>query len=460
MNEHGQQMAPAWNTDENGFRARLQAKGTNVRTEVVAGATTFMTMSYIIFVQPAILSICGMDAGAVLVATCLSSAFATFLMGVLANYPIALAPAMGHNFFFVFTVCQVMGYTWQQALAANFISGAAFIFLSAFRFRARLMGAIPQSIKSAIAVGIGLLIAMVGLEWSGLVVAQEGTLVGLGSLHSPPVLLAIFGIIVISVTLALRFQGAILIGILLTALLGWATGLIRFHGIVGLPPSIAPTFFKLHFAGLFARGGISNILAIIFVFFFLDLFDTIGTLVGISERAGFMVDGKLPRAGRALFSDAAGTVVGTLLGTSTVTSYVESAAGVSAGGRTGLANMMTGALFLLALFLYPLTKMVGGSVEFGGLQLYPVIAPPLIVVGSLMMGSVKSIDWQDYTEALPAFLTIIMMPLTFSITDGIAFGFIAYTLLKLTSGRWRDLNAFVLIFTLLFIVRYLFLFGA
>lgn len=438
----------------------LREKGTDLRTEFVAGVTTFMTMSYIIFVQPAVLSICGMNHGAVLVATCIASAFATFLMGALANYPIALAPAMGHNFFFVFTVCKVLGYTWQEALAANFISGAAFIILSTVRFRARLLEAIPQSLKSAIAVGIGLLIAMVGMEWSGLVVDQEGTLVKLGNLHSPPVLLALLGIAIISGLLALRVRGAILWGILLTTLVGWGMHLIQFEGVFGVPPSVAPTFFKLNFSGLFRDGTIANILAVVFVFFFLDLFDTVGTLVGISERAGFLVDGRLPRAGRALFSDAVGTVVGTLLGTSTVTSYIESASGVSAGGRTGVANFVTGILFLLALFLYPLTQMVGGAVEYGGLQLYPVIAPPLIVVGSLMMTSVKSIQWEDYTESLPAFLTMIMMPLTFSITDGIAFGFISFALLKLVSGRGREVNAFVYAFAVLFVLRYLLAFGA
>jgi AGZA family xanthine/uracil permease-like MFS transporter len=437
----------------------FEKKRSNIRTEVVAGATTFMTMSYIIFVQPAVLGIVGMDKGAVLVATCLSSAFATFLMGALADYPIALAPAMGHNFFFVFTVCQLLGYTWQQALGANFISGSVFILLSLLKFRSRLMDAIPHSLKSAIAVGIGLLIAMVGLEWSGIVIGQPGTLVGLGNLHSLPVLLSIFGVVATSVLFSLNIPGAILIGILLTALLGWGIGLVKFQGVIGPPPSIAPTFLKLDIAGLFARGGISNLLAIIFVFFFLDLFDTVGTLVGISERAGFLVDGKLPRAGRALFADAAGTTVGTLLGTSTVSSYIESAAGVSAGGRTGKANYVTGALFVLAIFFYPLARMVGDAVEYDGLKLYPVIAPPLIIVGSMMMTSVKSIEWEDYTEALPAFLTLIMMPLTFSITDGIAFGFIAYVLLKLLSGRAREVNAFVYTFAVLFVVRYALRFG-
>ncbi len=432
----------------------LRQRNTDFRTEVIAGISTFMTMSYIIFVQPAVLSICGMNHGAVLVATCVASALATFLMGILANYPIALAPAMGHNFFFVFTICGVMGYSWETALGANFISGALFIFLSLFSFRARLVDAIPSSLKSAIAVGIGLLIALVGLQWSGIVVGQEGTLVGLGDLHSPPVLLSLFGVLVISVLFALRIRGAILIGILLTALMAWGLDLVKFHGIVESPPSVGPTFLKMDVFGAFRSGRIADFLAVIFVFFFLDLFDTVGTLVGISQRAGFLVDGKLPRAERALLSDAVGTVAGTMLGTSTVTSYIESAAGVSEGGRTGLANMVTASLFLLALFFHPLAKMVGGEVQYGDLTLYPVIAPPLIIVGSMMMTSVKSIAWEDYTESVPAFLTLIMMPLTFSITDGIAFGFISYAALKLLSGRGKEVSAMVFIFAALFVLRY------
>jgi AGZA family xanthine/uracil permease-like MFS transporter len=432
----------------------LQSRNTNVRTEVVAGLSTFMTMSYIIFVQPAVLSICGMDYGAVLVATCLAAALGTFLMGTLANYPIALAPAMGHNFFFVFTVCLTMGYSWQVALGANFISGALFIVLSVFSFRARLVDAMPQSLKSAIAVGIGLLIALVGLQWAGLIVDHQGTLVQLGDLHSAPVLLSLFGVLLIAALFALRVKGAILIGILVTASVGWIIRLVSYEGIVALPPSLAPTFLKFDITGVFKSSGFADILVIIFVFFFLDLFDTVGTLVGISQRAGFLVDGKLPRAERALLSDAVGTVVGTALGTSTITSYIESAAGVSEGGRTGLANMVTASLFLLALFFYPLAKMVGGEVAYGDLSLYPVIAPPLIIVGSMMMTSVKSIQWEDYTESIPAFLTLIIMPLTFSITEGIAFGFISYALLKLLSGRAKEGNAFVYIFAILFVLRY------
>jgi len=432
----------------------LRSRNTNTRTEIVAGASTFMTMSYIIFVQPALLAKCGMDHGAVLIATCIASALATVLMGLLANYPIALAPAMGHNVFFVFFVCGTLGYSWQAALGANFLSGALFIFLSLFSFRARLVDAIPQSLKSAIAVGIGLLIALVGLEWAGLVANHPVTLVQLGDLHSLPVLLSLFGVLLIALLFALRIRGAILVGILATALVGWLLGLIEFEGIVGIPHVEERTFLKLDIPGAFRAGSLMDFLSILFVFFFLDLFDTVGTLVGISERAGFLVNGKLPRAERALLSDAIGTVVGTTLGTSTVTSYIESAAGVAEGGRTGLANMVTAALFLLALLFYPLAKMIGGGVQHGDLLLYPVIAPPLIIVGSMMMSSVKSIQWEDYTESLPAFLTIIIMPLTFSITEGIAFGFISFSLLKLLSGRGKEVNALVYIFAALLAVRY------
>ena len=432
----------------------LQARNTNVRTEVVAGASTFMTMSYIIFVQPALLAQCGMDYGAVLVATCLASAVATLLMGFLANYPIALAPAMGHNVFFVFTVCIGMGYSWQEALGVNFISGALFIALSLFSFRARLVEAIPRSLKSAIAVGIGLLIALLGLEWSGIIVGNPNTLVTLGDLHAAPVLLSLFGLLLISTLSALRVRGAILIGIIAVAFGGWLLNLVEFDGIVGMPEIKESTFLKLDVFGAIRTRGPIDFLSILFVFFFLDLFDTVGTLVGISERAGLLVDGKLPRAERALLSDAVGTVVGTTLGTSTVTSYIESASGVAEGGRTGLANVVTAALFLLAIFFYPLARMVGGRVEYDGLALYPAIAPPLIIVGSMMMASVKSIDWEDYTESVPAFLTLIVMPLTFSITEGIAFGFISYAALKLLTGRGREVNAFVYVFAALFVLRY------
>jgi AGZA family xanthine/uracil permease-like MFS transporter len=337
---------------------RLQKAQTNLQREISGGLTTFITMAYIIFVQPAVLGAAGMDPGAVMVATCLSSAFATFLMGFLANYPIALAPAMGHNFFFAYTVVLTLHYSWQQALGATFISGLLFIIISFVGLRERLVRAVPSALKNGIAVGIGLLIALVGLEWAGIVVDNPGTLVGLGKLSSPPVLLSLLGLTVMSILLTLRVRTAMLLGILLTLIVGLMTGMIRYEGIVGPVPSLKPTLFKLDIMGALETGMFS----IIFVFFFLDLFDTVGTLIGVSEEAGFLdSDGSLPRARQALLADAIGTVSGALLGTSTVTSYIESATGVSAGARTGLSNVVTGILFLLAIFFAPLVKMIGGG---------------------------------------------------------------------------------------------------
>ncbi len=435
----------------------LQANGTTVRTEVLAGATTFLALSYILFVQPAVLSTTGMDFGAVLVATCLASAFATLLMGLSANYPIALAPAMGHNVYFAFTVCGAvaaggMGVPWQMALGAVFVSGLLFLGLSRFGFRERLLNAVPDSLKQAISVGIGLLIAFVGLQWAGIVVARPGILVGLGRLGSPPVLLSLFGLVLTAGLLARGNRAAILWGITATTLAGLALGLVRYHGIFSAPPSLSPTLLKLDLRDLLSHQG----LLIVFVFFFLALFDTIGTLVGVSQQAGLLKDGRLPRAEKALTADAAGMTVGALLGTSTVTSYVESAAGVAAGGRTGLANVMTAGLFLAALFFAPLAKMVGGGyVTPEGAHLYPVIAPALILVGSFMLRGVREIPWDDPTEAIPAFFTILLMPLTVSITDGITFGLISYTVLKLVTGRLRDAHWLIYLFAGLLAVRYI-----
>jgi AGZA family xanthine/uracil permease-like MFS transporter len=441
-------------------RFDLERAGTTPAREGIAGITTFLTMSYIIFVQPAMLSACGMDFGAVMVATCLASALATFLMGFLANYPFALAPAMGHNFYFAFTVCGAvaaggLGYRWETALAAVFLSGALFVVLSFWGMRELIMHVVPPSLKTAIAVGIGLLIALVGLEWSGIVVDNPGTLVGLGDLGSAPVLVSLGGLAVMAALHAAGIRGAIVLGIGTSLLLAVLTGVVRYEGIVGSPPSLAPTFLELDFGSLFGGTGV---LTVIFVFFFLDLFDTVGTLIGVSEQAGFLVDGRLPRARRALLSDALGTVIGALLGTSTVTSYVESASGVAEGGRTGLANVVTGTFFLLALFLHPLARMIGGGYAAeGGVTLYPVIAPALIIVGSFMFRGIARIDWDDIGEALPAFITILIIPLTFSITEGIAFGFIACSALSAVRGRWRRVHPLVHGIAGLFVVRYFFL---
>jgi AGZA family xanthine/uracil permease-like MFS transporter len=417
---------------------------------MLGGLTTFMTMSYIIFVQPAILSAAGMDKGAVMFATCISSALATLLMGLLAKYPIALAPAMGHNVFFAVIVCGTMGYSWQVALGAVFISGSIFIILSILKVWGGLIASVPDSLKHAIAVGIGLFIALIGLEYGGLVVDTPGVLLGLGELTSKPAALVLFGVAVTSALMALRIPGAILIGILATALLGIPLGVVQYQGIFAAPPSVLPTLFKLDILGALQSG----LFTIIFIFFFLDLFDTMGTLVGVSGPAGFLKKGKLPRANQAMLSDAIGTVGGALLGTSTVTSYIESATGVSQGAKTGLANIFTSFLFLIALFFGPLAGMIGGEYVYKGLTLHPVVAPPLIIVGYLMMKCVTRINWEDLTEAIPAFLTIIIMPLTLSITEGIAFGFISYSLLKLVTGRGREVHWIIYFFSVLFIFRY------
>ena len=430
---------------------RLSESHTTIRTEILAGVTTFMTMSYIIFVQPAVLSTTGMDFQAVLATTCIVSAIGCFLMALLANYPIAVAPAMGHNFFFAFTVVATMHYTWQVALGAVFISGVAFLLMSFWGVREALVHAIPDSLKRGIAVGIGLLITLVGLEWSGFLAASPATLVSLGDLHHPSVWMSATGIVITSVLLVRRSRGAILAGIVTSTALGLFFGIVRFHGIFSSPPSITPVALKLDVAGAFKLGAIP----VIFIFFFLDLFDSIGSLIGIAEQGGFIRNGQLPRAREALLADAIGTSVSALAGNSTLVSYIESAAGVAEGGKTGLANIVTGLLMLLGLFLAPVAQMIGeGYKNPAGLTLYPTVAPALIVVGAFMMRNVARIDWDDPLEYIPAFVTLAFIPFTFSITDGIAFGFISYVALSVIAGRYRKLHWLLALFTLLFLIRY------
>ena len=432
----------------------LSDQRTTVKTEAVAGVTTFLTMAYIIFVQPTVLSAAGMDAGAVFVATCLASGIATLLMGLLANYPIAVAPAMGHNFFFAFTVCVGMGVPWQIALGGVAVAGMIFILTAGVGLRERLITAIPDSLKHAIAVGIGLLVALIGLEWGGLVVASPGTLVALGRLGSPPALLTLFGLTVMGVLVARGVRGALLIGILASTIAGLATDLVHFQGVFSVPPPLTPTLLQLDIPGAFAPA----MLPVVLVFFFLALFDSVGTLVGVASQAGLMRDGTLPRARQALLADAIGTVIGAGLGTSTVTAYIESSTGVAAGGRTGLANVFTAALFFLSLLFSPLVRMIGGGYDAGGgVMLYPVVAPALVLVGTMMVKGVRAVDWDDPTDAIPAFLTIVLMPLAVSITDGIAFGFISFAVLKLATGRMREAHWLVYTFAALFLGRYIWL---
>jgi AGZA family xanthine/uracil permease-like MFS transporter len=429
---------------------QLSAHRTSIRTEIVAGVTTFLTMAYIIFVQPAVLSAAGMDAGAVLVATCLASALGTLLMALLANYPIGVAPAMGHNFFFAFTVVVAGGTPWQTALGAVAVAGLIFILTAGIGLRERVMSAVPDSLKHAIAAGIGLLIALIGFQWSGIVVDSPGTLVTLGPLGSPPVLLAVGTLALMAVLWARGVPGALLIGMAVSTAAALMTGLVRYEGVVAAPPSLAPTFLQLDIPGALQP----DLLSVTLVFFLLALFDSIGTLIGVTSRIGVVRHGTIPRVKPALLADAIGTVAGAMLGTSTVTAYVESSTGVAAGGRTGLASVVTALLFLLALFFHPLVRMIGGGVTADGRTLYPIVAPALVLVGVMMMQSVREIRWDDATDAIPSFLTLVVMPLAVSITDGIAFGFIAYVLLKSTTGRTREIHPLTWMFAGVFLLRY------
>ncbi len=439
----------------------LTEAGSTLHDELRGGATTFLTMAYIIFVQPAILSIAGMPYDSVFLATCLAASAATILMGLVARYPIALAPGMGENFFFVFSVAlvKVGGETvgWESALAVVFISGILFFALTVFKIRQMILEAVPASLRNAIAVGIGLFIAEIGLMHGGIIVVDRISLLPkLGDLSSPPVFLSIFGLLITAGLLLRGFRGAILWGILIMTGLGLLVGVVQYKGIVALPPGDFSVFFAMDFSKVFTH---PEFITLILVFLFMDMFDTLGTLVGVSEQAGFIKEnGELPRANRALLCDAAGTVAGACMGTSTVTSYIESASGVTAGARTGLANLVTGLLFLVALFFSPLVSMVGAGWQIPGSDpavfLYPITAPALVLVGVMMMRNVLKIDWNDYGEAIPAFLTILGIPLAFSISDGLAFGFISYPLLALLGGRAKKISPLLFVLALLFFLRY------
>lgn len=432
----------------------LKGLHTSIRTEIIAGLTTFMTMAYIIFVNPAMIAQTGMDFGSATMATCISAAVATIMMGLYARYPIALAPGMGENAFFTYVVCLTMGISWQVALGCVFIEGVLFIILTLTKMRQALIEAIPASLRYGIACGIGMLIAFVGLIDAGLVVGNPSTLVTLGDIINPATMLAVFGLIVTGVMLVKNIKGAILWGILITALAGIPLDVVKYQGLISLPPSMAPTFLKMDLAGAMKLG----LLSIIFIFLFMDIFDTVGTLAGVGEVGGFMKAGKLPRVGRAMMTDAVGTCVGAACGTPTVTSYIESAAGVATGGRSGLTSVVTGLLFLAALFFFPLVKMIGGGYQTArGFLLHPATAPALIIVGSMMLRPITKIDWNDYSEAIPAFIVIILMPLTFSIATGVAFGFISYAALKLFTGRHKEASWLIYLLAALFILRFLYL---
>ena len=422
---------------------RLDENRTTVRIEIVAGATTYLTMAYIVFVNPQILAAAGMDRGAVFVATCLASAFATLLMALLANYPLALAPGMGMNAYFTYSVVKGLHYSWEVALGAVFLSGILFLILSLTQIRSWIVDAIPLSQKMAISAGIGLFLGIIALKEAGIIAASPDTLVTLGDLKSPATLLAAAGFIVMVALDRLAVPGAIIIAILGTAIAGILLGISPFAGIVDTPPSLAPTFLALDLRGALDIG----IATVVFVFLFVDLFDNTGTLVGVAHRAGLLgPDGKLPRIGRVFIADSIGAMGGALLGTSTVTSYIESAAGVKAGGRTGLTGVTVAVLFLLTLFFAPLA---------GSVPAYAT-APALLFVACLMARGFAELDWDDVTEYAPAVVTALAMPLTFSIANGIAFGFITYAAVKLLSGRFAEAGPSMLALAALFVVKYAF----
>ncbi|MCP4395746.1 MAG: NCS2 family permease [bacterium] len=425
---------------------KLSEHKTDVKTEVVAGVTTFMTMAYILIVNPLILKDAGMDFGAVFTATALSSVIAILVMALYANLPFALAPGMGLNAFFAYSVVLGMGYSWQFALTAVLLEGIIFIILTFFNVREAIIDAIPIQLKHAVSVGIGLFIAFIGLANAKLVVDNPATLVSRGAMSERGVWILLIGLLVMGVLLVKKVKGALLIGIIVSTIVGIPLGVTQLpEGLkfISTPPSLAPTLFQFDFSNVFSI----DMLIVLGTFLFVDLFDTVGTLVGVASKADLLdEDGRLPKAKQALFADAVGTTIGAMLGTSTVTTYVESAAGVAEGGRTGLTSLSAGAMFAISLFLSPLFLMVPSSAT----------APALVLVGLFMMSPILKIDLEDYTIALPAFLTIIMMPLTYSIAEGIAFGLTSFVFLKLLSGKAKDVSPLLYVLAVLFIIKFAF----
>ncbi|MGP1462662.1 NCS2 family permease [Tannerella sp.] len=415
----------------------------NVKTEILAGITTFLTMAYILAVNPNILGSVGMDKGAVFTTTAIVSVLATLVMALYAKMPFALAPGMGLNAFFAYTVCMTMGYSWQFALAAVFIEGLIFILLTVTNLRDIIVNAIPASLRNAIGPGIGLYIAFIGLKNGGVIVHSDATFVTLGTITHGSGLLSVIGIVLTSVLLILNVRGALLLGILGTALIGIPMGLTTYGGLTSIPPSIAPIAFQFDFSQLFTI----DMLIVIFTFLFIDMFDTIGTLVGVSTKAGMIKDGKVPRLRKAFMADALGTTFGALLGSSTVTTYVESASGVAQGGRSGLTAFTTAVCFAVALLFAPIFLAIPGAAT----------CPVLVIVGLFMLSPIKDIDFDDYSESIPAFICLIIMPLTYSISDGILIGIISYVLLNLLSRKYRKLTPAMYVLAVLFVLKYIFI---
>lgn len=413
----------------------------SVRTEILAGLTTFLTMAYILAVNPNILSAAGMDKGALFTTTVIASGLTTLLMAIYAKLPFALAPGMGLNAFFAFSVCLTLGYHWQMALTAVLIEGILFILLTISNLREKIVDALPMTLKYAISAGIGLFIAFIGLQNAGIVVNNDATLIGLGSITHGTGLLGVIGVVITSVLLVLKVRGSLLFGILATTIIGIPMGITHFDGIVGMPPSIEPIFFKFEWDQIFTK----DMVVIVFTFLFVDMFDTIGTLVGVSTKAG-MIDenGRIPHLKKAFMVDAVGTTAGAMLGTSTITTFVESASGVGEGGRTGLTSFTTGICFLVALFLAPFFLSVPGAAT----------APVLILVGLMMMSQVTKINFSDYSEAIPAFICIVMMPMAYSISEGIVLGLLSYVLINLLTGKLKKITVSMIILAVIFCFKY------
>ncbi|EJD8869273.1 adenine permease AdeP [Salmonella enterica] len=423
---------------------KLREHGTTARTEVIAGFTTFLTMVYIVFVNPQILGVAGMDTCAVFVTTCLIAAFGSILMGLFANLPVALAPAMGLNAFFAFVVVQAMGLPWQVGMGAIFWGAVGLLLLTIFRVRYWMIANIPVSLRVGITSGIGLFIGMMGLKNAGVIVANPETLVSIGNLTSHSVLLGVLGFFIIAILASRNIHAAVLVSIIVTTLLGWMMGDVHYNGIVSAPPSVTSVVGHVDLAGSFNLG----LAGVIFSFMLVNLFDSSGTLIGVTDKAGLAdAKGKFPRMKQALFVDSISSVTGAFVGTSSVTAYIESSSGVSVGGRTGLTAVVVGILFLLVIFLSPLAGMVPPYAAAGA----------LIYVGVLMTSSLARVNWQDLTESVPAFITAVMMPFSFSITEGIALGFISYCVMKIGTGRLRDLSPCVVIVALLFVLKIVFI---
>lgn len=423
---------------------QLKANGTTMRTEILAGITTFLTMAYILAVNPNILAATGMDKGALFTATAVASIVGTLAMSLLAKLPFAQAPGMGMNAFFAFTVCLGMGYSWQFALTAILCEGLIFLVLNFFNLRAAIVDAIPATLKSAISVGIGLFIAFIGLQNAGIVVKNDATMVMLGEITSGTALLALIGIVITSVLLIKKVKGALLLGILATAIVGIPMGITKFTGVMDLPPSPSPLFFKFDFSQIFTF----DMLIVVFTFLFVDVFDTVGTLIGVCSKANMLDEkGQIPNVKKAFYADAIGTLSGACFGTSAVTTYVESASGVSEGGRTGMTSLITAACFALALFFAPIFLSIPGAAT----------APILILVGLMMLDPIKDIDLSNYSESIPAFVCIIAMPLTYSIAEGISLGLLAFVLLNMLSGKFKKVSVAMYILAVLFVLNYIFI---